>query len=389
MRLIKSRSGLNTERFFQRIVRLKDYGSSGTLSHDHELWEASDKRTILLSLEKAVRSSMDHLPRPEGTAALEVPYVCTEPWDNGDFFTYPERKGFDVIRLRELTFEDHTPQEFHSFLQTWLYFGFLVEAFKALAQTVHQEDFVRASAGKGKFITTEKLPWLVGTWRDQEAGALKIESFLGRIPPLEVRMQKFWSICLEVRSWAVLLADVKENLRFVRDVPDDPESLPLSPQTAMAIFAMGSTLTRTALEIHGPHELERAYPGRWGPSALLEKRLLDNGWCPKIVSYIHFQLSIECPYYFGYFPSPHENDHSKCSKLICHHDKVDQHHYRTRHVQENCRCQHVVASKQAISILKSGDIPVVSWSKPTDHAEGKLQVLAASNVRQFVAISHV
>lgn len=42
---------------------------------------------------------MEHLPCPDGTIAVEIPYLDGEEYDNGDFASYPERRGWDKQRI--------------------------------------------------------------------------------------------------------------------------------------------------------------------------------------------------------------------------------------------------------------------------------------------------
>ena len=105
---------------------------------------------------------MDHLgfllgPTRQGTA-FEVPYV-SEDYDQGDFQTFGERKGYscvnDLLKLR-----DEDPEAFGALVQTWLYFGLLWEIFGTLCETA---DFI-VSGPTRKLISTTLLPRYCAEW---------------------------------------------------------------------------------------------------------------------------------------------------------------------------------------------------------------------------------
>lgn len=334
---------------------------------------------------------MDHLSHPEGTSSIEVPYLCLEEWDGGEFTSYPERKGFNKDLFVAFEYGDNPHREIEAFFQSWLYFGFLIEAFKAVEQTVYIEDFIRTSQDGTKYVTTAKLPGLIKRWRDEELGALKIESMLGKIPPLETRIQKFKAICLEVRTYANLLGseDFRHN-EYALGVLDVIDFWPLSPATAMSIFALGECLTGAAKEIFGQPIWEDSFRMRWGPSALLRERLLRKGWCPRDVSNMWFELGIECHYYFSFLTHPSRyGDHSGCTKSTCHWDSIDEAQYQTRHVEPNCNCRHTSCPREVVSILENGGIPVVALMSSETNGGAELRVTRADKVKNFVAISHV
>jgi hypothetical protein len=72
---------------------------------------------------------MDHLLIPDGAEhIITVPYKCAEPYDNGDFLTYP---NWPTHYIRgENGYGGREPKAIESFLQMWLYFGCLVQVFK-------------------------------------------------------------------------------------------------------------------------------------------------------------------------------------------------------------------------------------------------------------------
>jgi hypothetical protein len=112
---------------------------------------------------------MDHLLLPDGANPIEVPYFCTEEYDNFGFSTYPERKGWDKTRLLEHgDAGGRTEAETASFLQTWLYFGFLHDALGVSGVRVRTSDFMRLEASGRSLVTTKMLPEKLSEWEDSE-----------------------------------------------------------------------------------------------------------------------------------------------------------------------------------------------------------------------------
>ncbi|KAK5465511.1 hypothetical protein LTS15_002074 [Exophiala xenobiotica] len=139
---------------------------------------------------------MDHLPTPHSLDLIEIPYLCTEEYDGGDFFAYPRRKHLDeeCMRVRG-QFNGHPQAEIEAFLQTWLFYGTLHEVFRAARLDVNLKDFVRLNDAKRQVLTTAKLPDLVKTWKETEDGIV-----LGD-PEQESRKCRILSVLVVVLDW--------------------------------------------------------------------------------------------------------------------------------------------------------------------------------------------
>ncbi|KAK5651631.1 hypothetical protein OQA88_11806 [Cercophora sp. LCS_1] len=75
------------------------------------------------------RIQMDHLPVFQYMAKPypRVPLVSQQQFDNLAFDGYQDRCGFNLTRLHNRDFTQHSPGKTVSFLQTWLFFGSLHE----------------------------------------------------------------------------------------------------------------------------------------------------------------------------------------------------------------------------------------------------------------------
>ncbi|KAL1634662.1 hypothetical protein SLS58_010561 [Diplodia intermedia] len=105
---------------------------------------------------------MDHLlvPKDPVRSPPRIRYYCFEEYDRGDFITYPERQGWTQEKL----FTRTTWTEVDSvggrgaaaaaaFLQQWLFFGLLHEAF---GPDVNFQDYIDEANGM-KYIHTRNL----------------------------------------------------------------------------------------------------------------------------------------------------------------------------------------------------------------------------------------
>jgi len=109
---------------------------------------------------------MDHLILPKGAEPyITVPYRCTEHYDDGDFLTYPERKGWTREHLLgKENFGGRSSAEVEAFFQTWLYFGCLLEILKVAGVQTKAQDFID-DGDELPVVTTKKLPHMLRKWK--------------------------------------------------------------------------------------------------------------------------------------------------------------------------------------------------------------------------------
>lgn len=93
------------------------------------------------------RVAMDHLILPPGGIAppITVLYSASKDkyYDELGFFNYPTRMGWSENHLHgDDGFCHRSKEDVEIFFQTWLYFGFVVEVFKAVGISVTTEDFL-------------------------------------------------------------------------------------------------------------------------------------------------------------------------------------------------------------------------------------------------------
>ncbi|KAL9609981.1 MAG: hypothetical protein Q9167_005283 [Letrouitia subvulpina] len=80
-------------------------------------------------------------------------------------------------------------------------------------------------------------------------------------------------------------------------------------------------------------------------------------------------------------------DHAKCSKIKCFASQIDNDTYVTKHIDSNCRCNHVTIDSEVVkTILQSGKIPRFLF-RPRGHQMDF--EIALVDFGPYVAISHV
>ena len=312
---------------------------------------------------------MDHLPLPMTPHYCwpEVPYLCTEDYPDGVFFTdYPQHQGVEgLINVWGQREYWSTPERM-SFLQNWLYFGPMNTITKG---DIKPSDLIRQCADGTNVLDTSKLPYMLHRFR------LFIEDFPedGR-QILERVLNKF------LDQWYYCYAAV---------------NVPFELSAQLVLFSIGllhEAFYSAWLDAHRKTSMDNLrrphfYRG-WHPLELPWFGLHDNGWCPREA----MAMSMETPsqrYYASLIerPSPHL-DHSGCDTLRCTANLFDKSTYTTKHVNPGCKCSHLtVNQRQVADALKSGTFPVVRLVQTANDFD--LEVVPYKPEIKYLAFSHV
>ncbi|KAI5990031.1 hypothetical protein F5J12DRAFT_748042, partial [Pisolithus orientalis] len=326
---------------------------------------------------------MDHLILPDGVSPyIVVPYKCTESYDGGDFFTYPERKGW-ARDIEDYDFSRRTPAELNAFFQAWLFFGCLTEILKAGGLQVDTNDFIDT---KSNTVTTQRLPQLIVQWKSLWPTSKDVtEACQCKTTQNYAPDQR----CGHERCWHSVVRDRNSNaLRFTRLILRE-RSLCLSPLLDLRSLMLPNIVYECLLP-----RVE------WGGYAIMRGRLRQANWCPSRIVATMLPLGIEGRYYCAANPVKETGDHSKCSTRRCVAQGVDEDHYPTRHVP-GCSCESTgVPLEELLDIIRKDDeghTPVVTWVEGTDGLPGRavitdasaVNILPNSNICKYVAISHV
>ena len=103
----------------------------------------------------------------------DVPYLCTEVYDGGDFQEYPARQGWSMTKLLVGDFwQGHSAEAVAAFLHTWLYFGILNELHLTGGDKVKVANFTKKK-NTAVLLSSVKLEKYVANW----ASGLKVSWF--------------------------------------------------------------------------------------------------------------------------------------------------------------------------------------------------------------------
>jgi len=338
---------------------------------------------------------MDHLILPEGAEPyITVPYRCTEHYDDGDFLTYPERKGWTREHLlSKENFGGRSSAEVEAFFQTWLYFGCLLEILKVAGVQTKAQDFID-DGDELPVVTTKKLPHMLRKWKR-------------RWPKLEVSpsccckryrdivakgcgQEPCWKNIDHARhstAYHTTMTILDEVCRFIdrycaidrreyqaRQTVITRKSWPVTTEISISIAALGYTLRAASDHIFNSLLSERS--NNWSGAGLLKERLLQANWCPKQVSKIIREFAIDGLYYVAARPHKEELIHSICTERVCAAESLlNEKNYIMKHVTDGCYCQSVAPSEaDVLKIIRWGGTPIVTWARPTEDGEYQLIV---------------
>lgn len=115
---------------------------------------------------------MDHLQEVRDPIRLDliVPYLCAgfeliqQPLEFELLRSIPGKHGYEVDTLLNGSLSGRSLPEAAPLLQSWLFFGLLVQIFGTIGIALQKEDFVRTNDEGDLVITTRALPKYVWQW---------------------------------------------------------------------------------------------------------------------------------------------------------------------------------------------------------------------------------
>lgn len=218
---------------------------------------------------------MDHLPLPLSPAQkpIEVPYRCTEPYDNGPMRSYPDRHGWQVLYAPSGIFylvDDKEPSDskLEAFLQNWLYFGLLHEAFGEFSS---QLQFVKNNAHGEPIINTQHLGKSLSQWVDK-VNCLGVGRDIRDVYEY-MQMNK-----LIFHVWKVALNSKSRTGEHAAEA--------LDARIWLSIAALAETIENLMLDLCTdlnkdlPLTVEWRTPKNPSIGKFVLDAMLDRGWCP-------------------------------------------------------------------------------------------------------------
>lgn len=325
---------------------------------------------------------MEHVPKVKGSTSLVVELL-------NDFIPYGDRRrgfsGFEAFpseheyTIANLQVNARDNSQIVSFLQSWLYFGLLVEFFGEKLTCFEYKEFIKGIPGRAT-ITTEELPRYV--WYLQA---------MRRHGPRDEVLKHMHEAdkCLHLAN--TVLNRVARQLMPTRELVIDvwsPLNVVLFSIVILAEY-LGSALEKMFdwKRITNRPELTWDFP-------LLDRALLNAGWCAGEISRFQEDCNSTCRYYLSTIDRHFlQKNHGRCnSHKGCLAHQMDYNTYKPRHTP-NCQglpgCKEVGPSTyEVVGNIQAGDIPVVVLNKTTDSASSQLEVHRAKEA-PYVAISHV
>jgi hypothetical protein len=205
---------------------------------------------------------MEHFLAPEDVVPIDIPYLCEEEYDRGDFLGYPHRKKWSGRDLEGYNdFGGRSAKEVEAFFQTWLFFGTLQSIFGLIGIVIATDDLTRSDPEGNKFITTEKLAGYIQAWMNHEGMREDREKDNGKLAPnfqpgsigkkdKGNRGATIEMILHRVHFFAARYCSVEGQEEAIAS-KRKPSFWPMSPKVAMTIPAIGWPLFFTATEVYG------------------------------------------------------------------------------------------------------------------------------------------
>ena len=115
---------------------------------------------------------MNHLPRVSNPVRgpVIIPFVCakfpfhSQPLSLEEFENTPRKYGTNTSDLLTTASDHHDLSHSISILQSWLFFGLLVQVIGPIGVLLSRDEFLRTEADGSLVITTERLPKYLWFW---------------------------------------------------------------------------------------------------------------------------------------------------------------------------------------------------------------------------------
>ena len=328
---------------------------------------------------------MDHLPAIDDAVGppdeVECMVTDSSQYDGSGLIDFPLRAGFSFKKgIGKYARENYTlevekvpdsPAEKIAFMQSWLFFGVLVETFAPLGISLNTCDFVSVRNGC-KLLTLLSLEKYISKWealeRDRDADTrdrhrAKLDEFL---------------------ELAEILA--QENLRRQKRYE---VIWSLSSQCALSIQLLHEALRHVWGAIYIGIDKLVTSSGAGLLSDLPEKRMRAAGWCPSEIAMLQNRFSVTGRYFASRLRRRGRvMSHASCTDVTCNASQIDNSTYVTQHTSQNCHCAHLEVDPQEVgSVLKQGRIPRF-LIRPSSQSQDQIDLQIVDS-GPYVAISHV
>jgi hypothetical protein len=342
---------------------------------------------------------------------ITVPYVAQFVYDGpgASFTDFPKRMGFLDKSFREIDFAGRSALETASLLQSWLFFGCIVEFF---GRAIDPLTFVEDRNGRRIIMSIESdcqhdvfTSWQTELARSTSHQRKSRQDHITAV--LEIAREKIELFDFEQGSNTQSIAEIALSVRLLlsslRAIAEDTFRnirQPFRDHLREADFFWSRNRFRAAAATAEKDKIQQsqlALPrGCYKislPSRLLIDRLVNNGWCRKRALEICRRFDVWTVNYLALVRrhlSSHIS-HSACSQDRCNAydvDLSDREAYKPRHVSDECRCEHLsVPTQDIMRIIQRNDVPIIQMD--INDSQVKLSVTELRPWTKFIAISHV
>lgn len=304
---------------------------------------------------------MDHLLKMRHALYpdIEVPYLCDDMPYSPPFEAYPSRLGFTIIDLVDPSHSTKPEGEVDRLFQAWFFFGLLQTIFGSLFEPLR---FVRDGSAGQRIISTQRLRRMMVYFLEK------------RPDSYEAKWNKEW------RKIQDLLQNVKQII-MEREKNCSTLQIPQSPTQLLVVVLfqfLAKKLSRN--DVRNSNNVS---------TGLVERLMIERGWCRRQVAYLSESLHVECLYMVSRIErSDPQFRHSILCESDCIVNKVDRQTYRTNHACHDDSCNFITADqKKMFFALQNGQLPLIANRDYLGSTE--VELLDTEQVGKYVAISHV
>lgn len=337
---------------------------------------------------------MEHIPRVRGSklqiARLRVPYLASD-WNYGSrrqgfdtFLAFPKKHGYSSLVDRE-DGGDNLATPSVGFLQAWLYFGLLAEAFGTNEMRLDPSHFISDAGSNSEFITTKDLDRYIWYWAAAIAHGTRDE-----IDDHAENLDK----CVELANAVVneYYQRMPVPQRYTYSEEKDKEEVVWSVPTSVlfSIITLVDYLRRARIDIN-MYSFEANLPSLRWDFPPLDQALLEAGWCEGEIAKLNRQADCSTRFCLAQIDRwAQGRDHSRCSaRAGCQAHQIDEPTYRTRHRPDckgNAMCWGIRSPVGDVTkIIADGGYPVVNLADNSREVEAH----PANHGDLYVTISHV
>ncbi|KAH8586339.1 hypothetical protein B0O99DRAFT_695592 [Bisporella sp. PMI_857] len=345
---------------------------------------------------------MDHLDIPHGAEPLLVPYLCTEDYDGGDFFGYPERQGWsEMDGVINFSDQHYLSGRIQAFLQNWLYFGCVLSILKLVGIQASSSDFIRTTPEGKRVVSTRLLAGFLVEWKKKDNFGEQRKLYEAKHGSLDYiwpgeQHRRLGGRYERGKAIGAILNKVDEYAeRYCANVITDPDlypQIPLSMETGLSIIVLLMKLRPITRELYPTERGDKQTSIKSMRSRWVTERMTKAGWCPLELEALLSECDFDVQYYFAFLPSPRWGvDHSACDKNTCRRKRIGNIAYSTKHRKGCDKCEMVTVSDEMSLIVSKDKTPLLSWRKLEGSEDFKLEVVEydPTSEENYVAISHV